>query len=558
VWRLSLDGGEAVRITDLPQDVGSLKVSPKGDRLALSMEVSAKPEQKSKATGQLYDRLFVRHWDTWTGGSQSHLFIVPLSANGAAGAPVDLSKSIDGDVPSKPFGDDTEFDFSPDGQRIVFSVRVAGKTEAWSTNFDLYEAPVDGSAPPRNLTSSNPAWDAHPSFLPNGDLAYLAMDRPGFEADRFHIVIRSASGATRNLTDKWDRSIGDLEVSRDGKRLLVTVDDVGQHSLYSVDVANGTPRKLVGDGQVISFAQAKDSIAYAWTTLGAPPDVFTIPTTGGAPTRLTSVNSEGLNDVALGEFEHFNFKGWNDETVYGYVIKPYGYAPGKKFPVAFIVHGGPQSSLQNQWNWRWNAQAFAARGYGVVMIDFHGSPGYGQAFTDSISGDWGGKPLVDLQKGLEAAIARYEWLDGNNACALGASYGGYMMNWIAGNWADRFKCLVNHDGIFDQRAMYYSTEELWFPEWENGGPYYEQPQNYEKFNPASFVNNWRTPTLVIHGGKDLRVPESEGIATFTALQRRGIESKLLYFPDENHWVLKPANSVLWYSTVLGWLDQHLK
>jgi dipeptidyl aminopeptidase/acylaminoacyl peptidase len=215
-------------------------------------------------------------------------------------------------------------------------------------------------------------------------------------------------------------------------------------------------------------------------------------------------------------------------------------------------------SMQNLWTYRWNAQTFAGGGYAVVMIDFHGTPGYGQKFTDSIQGDWGGKPLVDLQKGLAAALQKYPWLDGERVCALGASYGGFMMNWIESSWPDRFRCIVNHDGLFDQRTMYYSTEELWFPEREFGGPYYENPQGYEQFNPADFVAKWHTPMLVVHGELDFRIPYSQGIAAFTALQRRGIESRLLIFPDENHWVLKPANSIQWYHTVLGWLDAHLK
>ena len=239
-------------------------------------------------------------------------------------------------------------------------------------------------------------------------------------------------------------------------------------------------------------------------------------------------------------------------------MKPFGFESGRHYPIAFLVHGGPQVSMQNLWTYRWNAQAFAAGGYAVVMIDFHGSPGYGQAFTDSITGDWGGKPFLDLQRGLAAALEKYPWLDGGRACALGASYGGFMMNWIEGNWPERFRCIVNHDGVFDQRMMYYATEELWFPEWEFGGPYYENPKDYERFNPADFVSMWRTPMLVIHGEQDFRIPYSQGIGAFTALQRRGIESRLLVFPDENHWVLKPANSIQWYHTVLGWLDAHLK
>jgi len=260
----------------------------------------------------------------------------------------------------------------------------------------------------------------------------------------------------------------------------------------------------------------------------------------------------------MGQYEQFSFAGANGATVYGYVMKPWGFEPGQRYPIAFLVHGGPQVSMANLWTYRWNAQTFAGGGYAVVMIDFHGSPGYGQAFTDSISGDWGGKPLLDLQQGLAAALEQFPWLDGTRSCALGASYGGFMMNWIEGNWPDRFRCMVNHDGIFDQRMMYYSSEEIWFPEWEFGGPYYQQPQGYERVNPVEFVSKWRTPMLVIHGEQDFRVPYTQGIATFTALQRRGIESKLLILPEENHWVLKNADSVLWYHTVLEWLDAHLR
>ena len=571
VWRLSLDGGESMQVTHYPLDVGSLKVAPTGDRIALSLEVlpecanlsctreRLEARAKEKATGRVYDRVFIRHWDTWSNGTRSHLFTARIGADGKADIPVDLSKTLDADVPSKPFGDDADYAFSPDGAAVVFSARIAARTEPWSTNFDLYEVPAAGGAEPTNLTADNPAWDAQPVFLRNGELAWLAQERPGFESDRFHIVIRNArSGVARALTHSWDASVNKLGVTPDGRSLLATADDLGQLALFSVDPATGTPRKLVGTGEIDNFAATADSIVFTWANLGAPADLFTVTLKGGTPRRLTHVNQELLGRRRMGEFEQFSFKGWNDQTVYGYVVKPYGFEPGKRFPVAFVVHGGPQVSMQNLWSYRWNAQTLAGGGYAVVMIDFHGTPGYGQAFTDSISGDWGGKPLVDLQKGLAAAIAKYPWLDGERACALGASYGGFMMNWIEGNWPDRFKCIVNHDGVFDQRMMYYSTEELWFMEWENRGTQFENPQAYEKFNPVDLVPQWHTPMLVVHGEQDFRIPYSQGIAAFTALQRRGIESRLLVFPDENHWVLKPANSVLWYHTVLGWLDRHLK
>ncbi|HEY8510012.1 MAG TPA: S9 family peptidase, partial [Steroidobacteraceae bacterium] len=432
-----------------------------------------------------------------------------------------------------------------------------GNSEPWSTNFDLFEAPVDGSSAPKNLTEANEAWDTNPVFLRNGDLAYLAMSRPGFEADRFRIMLRDArTGATREVAPDWDRSAGHLGVSADGRRLLATADDLGQHPLFEIRL-NGKPRAITPPGQTAAYTVVGDSVVFVWSTIGAPPDLYVQRLSGGTPRPLTRVNEDLLRDRSLGEFEQFTFAGWNGETVYGYVVKPFGFTEGGRYPVAFIVHGGPQSSFANQWNWRWNAQAFAGAGFGVVFIDFHGSPGYGQAFTDSISLDWGGKPLEDLQKGLAAALEKYPWLDGERACALGASYGGFMINWIAGQWPERFRCLVNHAGVFDQRSMYYSTEELWFPEWDFGGPYFGKPENYEKFNPANFVSRWSTPMLVSHGALDFRVPYTQGIGTFTALQRRGIESRLLFFPDENHWVLKPANSNLWYQTVIDWLKAHL-
>jgi dipeptidyl aminopeptidase/acylaminoacyl peptidase len=571
VWRLDLPALAAQRVTDYPLDVTSLKVSPRAAQLALSMEVFPDCESlkctrerldqraADKASGRLYERTFIRHWDSWSDGTRSHLFTAPLAAGGAAGTPVDVSKGFDADIPEKPFGDDKSYDYSPDGKQLVFSARLAGRSEPWSTNFDLFATPADASAAPVNLTAANPAWDAQPHFLPNGDLAWLAQDRPGFESDRFHIMLKEArSGAVRSLTGGWDRSAANLGVTADGRELVVTADETGQKALFLVDLKSGAPRKLVGDGEVDDFAITRERIVFMRADLGGPADLYSVPVRGGAMKRLTQVNRADLEARRMSAFEQFSFKGWNDETVYGYVMKPFGFESGKRYPIAFLVHGGPQASMQNLWTYRWNAQAFAGAGYAVVMIDFHGSPGYGQAFTDSISKDWGGKPLIDLQKGLAAALARYPWLNGERACALGASYGGFMMNWIEGNWPERFRCIVNHDGLFDQRMMYYATEELWFPEWEFGGPQYEVPENYEHVNPVDFVAKWRTPMLVIHGQQDFRIPYTQGIGAFTALQRRGIESKLLLFPDENHWVLKPANSVLWYHTVLGWLDAHLK
>jgi dipeptidyl aminopeptidase/acylaminoacyl peptidase len=323
-------------------------------------------------------------------------------------------------------------------------------------------------------------------------------------------------------------------------------------------VASGKANVILKNGYVTSPSDAGGKIIFAMNHLKSPNELYSVQPDGSGLSAITRMNVDNLATARMGDFEQFTFQGWNDETVHAYVVKPVGFDPAKKYPVAFLIHGGPQGSFGNRFHYRWNPQTYAGAGYGVVMVDFHGSVGYGQAFTDSIRGDWGGKPLEDLQKGLAAALARYPWLDGDRVGALGASFGGYMVNWIAGNWPDRFRCLVNHDGNLDERMAYYNTEELWFPEWDHVGTPWDNPDGYEKHNPVNFVKNWKTPMLVIHGAQDFRVVDTQGIGTFNALHRRGIPSKLLYFPDENHWVLKPHNSILWHESVNDWLNQWVK
>ncbi|WP_343731765.1 S9 family peptidase [Duganella sp.] len=574
VWRLPLSGGEAAKVTDLPLDVDNFRLSPQGDRLLFSMAVyrdcadlacSKKrldEQAKVKASGKVYDKLFVRHWDTWADGRNNVLYSAPIDASGKVSAePVSLSGKLDGDVPSKPFGDHDEYHFSPDGKTVAFSARIAGRTEAWSTNFDVYTVPAIGGEP-NNLTADNQAWDTKAIYSPDGKtLAYVAMDKPTFEADRFHLVlIDVATGKKRTVAESWDRSIADFRWTPDSKALLAVADDIGQHRLFSIDAASGKITALTGKGYVSGFDVARDTVVIAHANLASGAQLYKFKLGGSADKaeQLTRLNEAALADVKFGEYEQFSFVGANGDTVYGHVMKPWNAQPGQKYPVAFLVHGGPQGSFGNSWSYRWNPQVYAGAGYATVFIDFHGSTGYGQKFTDSISGDWGGKPLEDLQKGLAAAVQKFPWLDRENSCALGASYGGFMMNWIAGNWSDGFKCIVNHDGVFDTRGMAYSTEEIWFTEWENGGPYYDVPEQHEKFNPALKVKNWKTPMLVVQGDLDFRIPTAQGLGTFTALQRQGIPSKFLFFPDENHWVLKPANSVLWHHTVLDWLNTYTR
>ncbi len=570
VWRIAADGGEAEQVTRLPLDVEGYALVPGGTHLLVALQVfpGQTPQEtvkllderaateKAGPSGRIYERLFVRHWDEWKDGRRTHLFALPL----AGGEPVDLMGAMDADCPGKPFGGMEEVAVSPDGRTVVFSARDVGREEAWSTNHDLFAVPLDGSASPRRLTAANRAWDTQPLFSPDGrTLAYLAMSIPDFEADRYRIVLQPwPEGPKRVLTEAWDRSPSSLAWSPDGRTLYAVADDLGQGSLFAVDVATGRVRTVVGPGTVRAADVGPERIVVAHETLTSPTELYSVLPDGGDRRTLTALNAARLAQVRMGEPEQFSFAGAGGDRVYAYVVKPVDFDPAKRYPVAFLIHGGPQGSFGNDFHYRWNPQAYAGAGYATVAVDFHGSTGYGFAFQHAIRDDWGGKPLEDLKKGLAAALARYPWMDGTRVAALGASYGAFMTNWIAGVWPDRFRCLVTHDGNLDEQAAYFGTEELWFPEYEHGGTPWDNPRGYAKHNPVDFVKNWKTPTLVVHGGRDYRIPYVNGISTFTVLQRRGIPSKFLYFPDENHWVLKPRNSLLWHETVIGWLDQWTK
>ncbi len=572
VWRLPLDGGEAEQVTRLPLDVDALEVAPGGSLLVFSMAVfpgrtpdetkeALDAREKSKATGMVFDRLFIRHWDAWENGTRNHLFAYDLASAKAT----DLMPAMQADCPSKPFGDSGDYSIAPDGKAVVFSTKNVGPEEAWSTNFDLFEVPANGSAAPTKITT-NSAWDGSPRFSPDGaTLAYLAMSRPGYESDRFDIVLRDlASGRERKFTlraepgPRGDRSPSELAWTRDGKELLATADNHGQHSVFGVDAANGNSTIIVHDGTCSNPQEiAGGRLLYAMNSLLSPTELYTVGRDRRGTTRITHLNDGKVAAARFGTPQRFGFVGAHGDYVEGYVVTPVDFDPARKYPVAFLIHGGPQGSWANDFHYRWNPQAYAGAGYVAVMVDFHGSTGYGQAFVDAINDDWGGAPYEDLMKGLDYALGHFTFLDPARVGALGASYGGWMINWIAGH-TDRFRCLVCHDGNLDERLAYYATEELWFPEWEHRGTAWENPEGYAKANPIEFVKNWKTPMLVIHGMKDFRIPYSQGIATFTALQRRGIPSKLLIFPDEDHFVLKPANSIQWHETVIGWLDRWLK
>lgn len=563
VWRLPLDGGEAEPITNLPLDIDNLLVFPDGKRLLISMEVypdtktledTVKRDEEraaSKVKARIYEEALFRHWDTWEDGKRSHWFVYDIGSATAK----DLMAGSRFDAPTKPFGGSEEAAISPDGTTVIFAAQNATRDAAWSTNVDLFAVLADGSAGPKCITEENDALDNLPTFSPDGSrLAYVAMKRPMYEADRQGIMIRDwKSGAVREIAPAWDRSAASLTWSADGKRLYVTADHQGATALFVIDAESGQVKPIWTLGSVSSTVALRNGLCFLWNNLKSPDELFFSDETDVRP--LTKINAEVLQSIRFGDYEQFSFTGAHGDKVHGYVMKPADFAAGKKYPVAFLIHGGPQGTFSDRFHFRWNPQVYAGRGYAAVFIDFHGSTGYGQAFTDAIRGDWGGAPYEDLMKGLDAALVQFPFLDGARVAALGASYGGYMINWIAGQ-TDRFVCLVNHDGNIDERMAYFDTEELWFPEWEHHGTPWENPASYAKHNPVDFVKNWKTPMLVIHGGNDYRVVDTQGIGTFNALQRKGIESKFLYFPDENHWVLKPQNSILWHDTVLGWIDHY--
>ncbi|MFM2301023.1 MAG: hypothetical protein RLZZ84_759 [Pseudomonadota bacterium] len=584
LWLLDLTNPAAapVQASDFKADVAGFKLSPDGKRVlvwgdvardctTLGCDHDGNTALPGPGTGRLYQdgAGFVRHWDAWeTPGNYSRGFAAALMADGkVGGAAIALdgpAGTLTGDTPSKPMGGGDELAWSADSRSVFFAARQASRDEPTSTNLDIWHSALDGSAP-HNLTAANRGTDTAPAASPDGRwLAYAAMARPGYEADRLVVQLRNLkTGETRALTQRWDRSAGSIAWTPDSKALLVTAEDVMDVPVFRIAVATGKVTRLAlapkdqNEGHIAGVTPlANGQLLYTRDGVARPAEVY-LAARGQRGAALTHANDAQLAALAPVTSRRFSFTGANGDTVWGQIHEPAGAAG--KLPVLLLVHGGPQGSFGDSWSFRWNPQLFAAQGYGVVSIDFHGSTGYGQGFTDAINRDWGGKPLEDLKLGLADALARHPELDGGNACALGASYGGYMMNWIAGQWPDRFKCLVQHDGVFDARAMAYETEELWFDEWEHGGhPYYEAPAEFERWNPVNHVANWQSPMLVITSEKDFRIPYTQGLAAFTALQRKGVPSQLLVFPDENHWVLKPKNSLQWHATVFDWLARWLK
>ena len=584
VWRVTLakDGtaGAPQLVTGATtRDIAGFKLARNGKAIAVWGEVprdcptfgcaDAKAAHlPGPGTGRLYDAQdgFVRHWDRWaTPGLTNRIFVFPLEGGVAQGqgVPADGADPVSGiiaNTPTMPFGGVEEIDFAPDASALYFTARLTGAGEPRSTNLDIYRSRLDG-AKPELLTAANEATDTVPAVSPDGRyLAWLAMDRPTYEADRQSVrLLDLKSGAVRNITEKVDLSFASLAWAADGRSLIATAQKVLDTPAFRIDVATGKVTELnLMAGNEAHIANLvplpKGGVLFTRDSLGAPAELF-LSSDMGQARPLTDVATTRMGGLANIVTRRFSFTGAKGDTVWGQITRLADQTG--PIPAILYIHGGPQGSFNDAWSNRWNPRVTASQGYAVISVDFHGSTGYGQAFTDAIRKDWGGAPLEDLQKGLEAALALDTQIDGSRACAMGASYGGYMVNWIAGNWPDRFKCIVQHDGIFDTRSMAYATEEQWFTRWEFGGNYEESREIQEKWNPANHVAKWKTPMLVVTGQQDFRVPYTQGLMSFTALQERGIPAQLLVFPDENHWVLGAKNSLQWHNTVFAWLDRWL-
>jgi dipeptidyl aminopeptidase/acylaminoacyl peptidase len=586
-------GGAPQKITSISTEADGAIWSPDGKNIVFTSEVypgcmddlcnksSDEAAAKSKVKAMIFTRLFYRHWSHYNTAKRTHLFVVPA----AGGVAKDLTPG-DHDVPPFSLGGQDLYTISPDGKEVAFTSNI-DEVEATSTNNEVFVVPITGGEPKKLSTS--PGSDSTPLYSPDGKwLAWRMQKRAGYESDRFRLVVYDrSSGQIHNLTEDFDQWVESYAWSPDSKFIYFTSEKEGASPIYRLNLAvalagnrpSGTGIRAIeeilgGTNDEPGISSDGKTLVFTQLSVCAPSEVYKIALEPGssatsgpsnrmayksnyAAQQLSHMNDALLARVAMQPAESFWFAGSGGTKVQGFLLKPPNFDEHKKYPVKFLIHGGPQGQWGDEWSYRWNAELFAADGYVVIMVNPRGSTGYGQAFIDGVNRDWGGAPYVDLMNGLDYAEKTYPFIDKDRECALGASYGGYMINWILGH-TNRFKCLVSHDGMFNTESAYGTTEELWFPEWEFGGTPWTNREGYRKWSPHLFATQFKTPTLVVHGQLDYRLDVSEGFQLFTTLQRLGIPSKMLYFPDEGHWVLKPLNSQLWYKTVNGWVEQYLK
>jgi dipeptidyl aminopeptidase/acylaminoacyl peptidase len=583
LWVSDSSGSNRVQLTKLTGGATGPVWSPAGSLIAFTTSVypdcttdACNASHDSTAAtnpvkAHIADQLMFRHWTAWDNGTRSHLFVVSPDGSGLR----DLTPGARYDIPPGPFGGSEGYAFSPDGSEIAYTAKDAGRADAWSTDINLYVVPTTGGTA-TVITAANKGADQNPVYTPNGRfIAYSSQKRAGFESDRWRLMLyERATKTSRELLASWDRNADSYFFAPDMSALYVNTTDAGREKLYRFVLEQGTagsslvkprgPALIVGEHNNAGFTLSADGRTLAWARDAAeqPTEVFvaTVEPSGKAVARqLTHENDALVARLAVNPVEDFWFKGAGGDSVQGFIVKPPQWQAGRKYPTVLLIHGGPQGAWLDQWHSRWNYQMFAAPGFALVIVNPRGSTGYGQAFVDGVSKDWGGKVYTDLMNGLDAALARYTWMDRSRLGAAGGSFGGYMVDWIAGH-TTRFKALVSHAGPFNLENMNTATEELWFPEWEYEGDFWNPTamrDEYRVFSPHLYAKNFKTPTLVSGGELDFRVPYTEDLSMFTALQRQGVPSRLVIFPDEGHWVLKPQNQRLWWGEVQSWLSRYL-
>ncbi len=570
VYVMPAQGGNAKKITSLSTGADNEKWSPDGRWIAFTSSVfpdcaddacnRARDDaaEKSKVKARVYDHLLYRHWTHWSDGKHSHLFLV--AANG--GTPRDVTAHADYDVPPDERGDANDFNFSPDSKELCFTA-VTDRPEAVSTNGDLFLVSTNGGEAKR--ITSNPGFDGHPAYSPDGRfIAYHSQKTPEYESDRWGLMLYDRAGGTHTeVAESFDRNVDEIVWSPDSKEIYFTATSEAEQPVYEIAAAPGsTPREIVKDSfnESISLSADGGSFAFLRSSLIAPTEVFTSRSDGSGGRQLSQHNAARLASIDMNPPESFWYEGAEGTRIQGMLIRPPHFDASKKYPLLLLIHGGPQSLWTDSWGYRWNEELFAAPGYVAVLINPRGSTGYGQKFTDEITDDWGGRVYEDLMKGVDYVIGKYPFVDQSRVAAAGGSYGGYMIDWIATH-TGRFKALISHAGVYDKTAMYGATEELWFEEHDMAGTPWTHPESYQKWSPSTYagdLSKYKTPTLVICGELDYRVPYTQSLEFFTALQRQNVPSKLVVYPDEGHWILKPQNSRLWYKTFSEWLAAYLE
>jgi len=570
VYLLSLEGGEAQKLTKLSTGADIVKWSPDGKTIAFTSSVypdckddncNSKRDaekEKNKVKAHVAERLLYRHWTHWNEGKRSHLFVVPADGGGA---PRDLTPGADFDVPPDERGGPADINFSPDGKELCFAA-VIDKIEAISTNGDLFTVPVAGGEIKRITTQ--PGFDGAPVYSPDGKyIAYRAQLTPEYESDRWRVMLYDRqTGKSQNLSEGFDRSADELAWYADSKTIYFNAENETQKPVYAMTARPGAePKKILADtyNAAISLSRDGKTLAFERSSLTMPAEAFVAASDGSGARQLTHHNDAILATLEMNPPETFWFEGAEGTKVQAMLIRPPKFDAAKKYPLLVLLHGGPQTMWSNSWGYRWNPQVFSGAGYVTLMINRRGSTGYGQKFTNEITNDWGGKAYADVMNGVDFALKKYPFIDGSSMAAAGGSYGGYMADWIATH-TGRFKAIISHAGVYDKVSM-YATEELWFEEHDMQGTPWSNPESYRKWAPVTYageLGKFKTPTLVISGERDYRVPYTQSLEFFSALQRQGVPSKLVVFPDEGHWVLKPQNSQFWYKTFLDWLALYLR